>query len=44
MVNDAACLPITFGQSYMLIQPWVKNLTVNALGILDFNDVTISAH
>ena len=44
MVNDAACLPITFGQSYLLIQPWVKNLTVNALGIMDFNDVTISAH
>ena len=44
MVNDAACLPITFGRSYLLIQPWVKNLTVNALGILDFNDVTISTH
>jgi oligopeptide transport system substrate-binding protein len=44
MVNDAACLPITFGQSYLLIQPWVKNLTVNALGIMDFNDVTISSH
>ena len=44
MINDAACLPLTFGQNYLLIQPWVKNLTVNALGILDFNDVTISSH
>ena len=44
MINDAACLPLTFGQNYLLIQPWVKNLTVNALGIMDFNDVTISAH
>jgi len=44
MVNDAACLPLTFGKSYMLIQPWVKNLSINALGIMNFNDVTISAH
>jgi oligopeptide transport system substrate-binding protein len=44
MVNDAACLPLTFGENYMLIQPWVKNLSINALGIMDFNDVTISAH
>ncbi len=44
MINDAACLPLTFGQNYLLIQPWVKNLTVNALGIMDFNDVTISSH
>ena len=44
MINDGACLPLTFGQNYLLIQPWVKGLTVNALGIMDFNDVTISAH
>ncbi|MGP8079401.1 MAG: peptide ABC transporter substrate-binding protein [Dehalococcoidales bacterium] len=44
MINDAACLPLTFGQTYLLVQPWVKNLSVNALGIMDFNDVTISPH
>ena len=44
MVNDAACLPLTFGKSYVLIQPWVKNLSINALGIMNFNDVTISTH
>jgi oligopeptide transport system substrate-binding protein len=44
MVNDAACLPITFGQNYLLVQPWVKNLSVNALGFMDFSKVTISPH
>lgn len=44
MVNDAACLPLTFSKTYLLVQPWVKNLTVNDLGIMDFDDVTISPH
>jgi oligopeptide transport system substrate-binding protein len=44
IVNDAACLPLTFGETYLLVQPYVKNLTVNALGFIDFNEVTISAH
>ena len=44
MVNDAACLPLTFSKTYLLVQPWVKNLSVNALGIFDFNDVTIASH
>jgi oligopeptide transport system substrate-binding protein len=44
MVNDAACLPLTFGENYLLIQPYVKNLTLNALGNMNFNEVTISPH
>ena len=44
IVNDAACLPLTFGETYVLVQPYVKNLTVNALGFIDFNEVTISLH
>ena len=44
IVNDAACLPLTFGETYILIQPYVKNLSVNALGFIDFNQVTISPH
>ena len=44
IVNDAACLPLTFGETYLLIQPYVKNLSVSALGIMDFNEVMISPH
>ena len=44
IVNDAACLPLTFGETYLLVQPYVKNVIVNALGTIDFNEVTISPH
>ena len=44
IVNDAACLPLTFGENYLLVQPWVKNFTVNALGYIDYNEITISPH
>ena len=44
IVNDAVCLPLTFGENYLLIQPYVKNLSVNALGFINFSDVTISPH
>jgi oligopeptide transport system substrate-binding protein len=44
IVNDAAWLPLTSGENYLLVQPWVKNLSINALGIMNLNDVTISPH
>jgi oligopeptide transport system substrate-binding protein len=44
IVNDAACLPLNFGETYLLVQPYVKNFSINALGIMDFNDITISPH
>jgi oligopeptide transport system substrate-binding protein len=44
IVNDAAWLPLTSGENYLLVQPYVKNLSINALGFMDFNDVTISPH
>ena len=44
IVNDAACLPLTFGETYLLVQPYVNNLSVNALGTMNFNEVTIAPH
>ena len=44
IVNGAAWLPLTSGENYLLVQPYVKNLRVNALGTMDFSDVTISPH
>jgi len=44
IVNDATCLPLTFGENYLLIEPYVKNLSVNALGIIDFDEITITSH
>ena len=44
IVNDAACLPLTFGETYLLVQPYVQNVNINALGIIDFSRITVSAH
>jgi oligopeptide transport system substrate-binding protein len=44
IVDDAAVLPLTFVANYLLVQPYVKNLSVNILGYIDFNEVTISPH
>jgi oligopeptide transport system substrate-binding protein len=44
IVNDAACLPLIFGETYLLVQLYVKNASINALGIINFNEITISAH
>jgi oligopeptide transport system substrate-binding protein len=44
VVNDAAWIPLTFGETYLLVQPYVKNVSINALGIIDFSEITIFAH
>jgi oligopeptide transport system substrate-binding protein len=44
IVNDAAILPLTFGETYLLVQPYIKNLRINALGFINFNEITISPH
>jgi oligopeptide transport system substrate-binding protein len=41
IVDDAACLPLWFGQNYVLVRPYVKNYTLNALGIPIFEQVSI---
>lgn len=44
MVDEAACLPVLFDKSYILVQPYVKGLSVNALGFIPFNKVSINPH
>ena len=41
LVNDAACLPLWFGQSYTLIKPYVKGYRLNPLGFAMLNGVSI---
>jgi oligopeptide transport system substrate-binding protein len=33
IVDDAACLPLWFGENYVLIKPFVKGYSINALGL-----------
>jgi oligopeptide transport system substrate-binding protein len=44
LVNDAACLPLLFGQNYYLVKPYVKGYQPNPMGIAELNKVTVEKH
>ena len=44
IVDDAACIPISFGKSYTLVKPYVKGFSINALGFGAFNTTSIMPH
>ena len=41
LVADAACLPLWFGQNYILVKPYVKGYDLNPMGIPTLNKVSI---
>jgi oligopeptide transport system substrate-binding protein len=41
LVDEAACLPLYFGQNYTLVKPYVKGYTLNPMGIAALNRVYI---
>lgn len=41
MVDDAACLPFWFGESYVLVKPYVKGFAMTPMGIPMLNKVYI---
>jgi oligopeptide transport system substrate-binding protein len=41
LVDDAACLPLWFGQNYLLIKPYVKGYNLNPLGFVPLNKVSV---
>ncbi|MFC2008171.1 peptide ABC transporter substrate-binding protein [Chloroflexota bacterium] len=44
LVEDAACLPLWFGQNHILIKPYVKGYHLNPLGFSTLNQVSIEPH
>ncbi|MBA7645966.1 Dipeptide-binding protein DppE [subsurface metagenome] len=44
LVSDAACLPLWFGQNYILVKPYVSGYELNPMGIAMLNRVSIEAH
>ncbi len=44
IIDDAACIPISFQKNYTLVQPYVKGYAVNSLGFATLDQVSISAH
>jgi oligopeptide transport system substrate-binding protein len=41
LVEDAACIPLTFGRNYYLVKPNVKGYQVSPLGFAMLNEVSI---
>ena len=44
LVNDAAVIPLWFGRNYILVKPYVKGYTLNPMGMVALNRVTVEAH
>ena len=44
LVEDAACLPLWFGQNYILVKPYVIGYNLNPLGFAMLNKVSVEAH
>ncbi|MDD4923339.1 MAG: peptide ABC transporter substrate-binding protein [Dehalococcoidales bacterium] len=38
-IDDAACIPLYFGRNYILVKPYVKGYELNALGMVNLNEV-----
>jgi oligopeptide transport system substrate-binding protein len=44
IVNEAACIPISFSTNYYLVKPYVKGYSINALGFATIDKVSITPH
>jgi len=44
LVSDAACLPLWFGQNYILVKPYVSGYELNPMGIAMFDSVSVGPH
>ena len=44
LVDDAACLPLSFGRNYVLVKPYVKGYELNSMGFAMLNEVSIEPH
>jgi oligopeptide transport system substrate-binding protein len=44
IVNDAACIPLSFGKDYILVKPYVKDYQLNPMGFVMLNNISIEPH
>jgi len=44
LVDDAACIPLSFGRDYVLVKPYVKGYNLNPMGFAMMNEVSIEPH
>jgi oligopeptide transport system substrate-binding protein len=44
LVDDAACLPLWFGENYILVKPYIAGYKLNAMGLVALNKVEVKPH
>ncbi len=44
LVDDAVCLPLSFGVNYVLVKPYVSGYQLNPLGFAMLNKVSVAPH
>ena len=44
LVDDAVCLPLSFGMNYILVKPYVSGYQLNLLGFAMLNEVSVAPH
>jgi len=44
LVEDAACLPLWFGQNYILVKPYIKGYELNPMGLAMLSGVSVELH
>ena len=44
LVEDAACLPLWFGQNYILVKSYVEGYNLNPLGFAILDEVSVESH
>ena len=44
LVEDAACLPLWFGQNHVLIKPHIKGYHLSPMGFVTLNQVSVESH
>jgi oligopeptide transport system substrate-binding protein len=42
LVDEAACLPLYFPKTYILVKPYVKNYNIDVLGVPTLKEVTVN--
>lgn len=44
LVEDACCVPLYFGQNYVLVKPYIKGYRLNPMGFARLNEVSVEPH
>ncbi|MBM4432577.1 MAG: peptide ABC transporter substrate-binding protein [Chloroflexi bacterium] len=44
LMNDAAVIPLWFGQNYTLVKPYVQGYKLNPMGLAELSKVTVQPH